>query len=55
MEGYVQGVLRKELRIAPFVEHLKTTTFGKSVITFINTSNKMPKHWIFAKYLLIEG
>ena len=30
MEGYVQGALRKELHIAPFVERLKTTTLGKS-------------------------
>ena len=30
MEGYVQGALRKELHIAPFVEHLKTTTLEKS-------------------------
>ena len=28
MEGYVQGALRKELRIAPFVERFKTTTLG---------------------------
>ena len=26
MEGYVQGALRKELQIAPFVERFKTTT-----------------------------
>ena len=30
MEGYVQGGLRKELHIAPFVERLKTTILGKS-------------------------
>ena len=30
MEGYVQAALRKELRIAPFVERFKTTTLGKS-------------------------
>ena len=29
MEGYVQGALRKELHIAPFVEHFKTTTLRK--------------------------
>ena len=28
MEGYVHGALTKELRIAPFVEHFKTTTLG---------------------------
>ena len=28
MEGYVQGALRKELSIAPFVECFKTTTLG---------------------------
>ena len=30
MEGYVQGALRKELHIAPFVERFKTTTLEKS-------------------------
>ena len=30
MEVYVQGALRKELRIAAFVEHFKTTTLGRS-------------------------
>ena len=28
-EGYVQGALRKELRIAPFVERFKTAALGK--------------------------
>ena len=28
MEGYVMGALRKELRIAFFVERFKTTPFG---------------------------
>ena len=30
VEGYVQGALRKELRIAPFVERFKIATLGKS-------------------------
>ena len=30
VEGYLQGALRKELPIAPFVEHLKTATPGKT-------------------------
>ena len=30
MEVYVQGALRKELRIAPFVERFKATTLGRS-------------------------
>ena len=30
MEGYAQGAIRKELHIAPFGEHFKTTTLGKS-------------------------
>ena len=30
MEGYVQGALRKELRIAPFVERFKIATLGRS-------------------------
>ena len=29
VEGYVQGALRKELHIDPFVERFKTATFGK--------------------------
>ena len=30
MEGYVQGALRKEPRIAPFVERFKTATLGRA-------------------------
>ena len=30
VEGYVQGALRKELRIAPLVELSKTVTLGRS-------------------------
>ena len=30
LEGYVQGALRNELCIAPFVERFKTATLGKS-------------------------
>ena len=30
IEGYVQGAIRKELHIAPFVERFKITTLGKS-------------------------
>ena len=30
MEGYVQGALPKELLVAPFVEHFKAATLGKS-------------------------
>ena len=30
MEVYVQGALRKELRIAPFVERFKVATLGRS-------------------------
>ena len=30
MEGYVQGVLRKELHIAPLVERFKAATLGRS-------------------------
>ena len=29
MEGYVEGALRKELHIVPFVEHFKATTLVK--------------------------
>ena len=30
VEGYEQGALRKDLRIAPFVERFNTATWGKS-------------------------
>ena len=30
MESYVQGALRKELSIAPFIECIKNTTLGMS-------------------------
>ena len=30
VESYLQGALRKELRIAPFVEHFKTACLGRS-------------------------
>ena len=30
MEVYVQGALRKELQIAPFVERFKTACLGRS-------------------------
>ena len=30
IEGYAQGALRKELHIAPFVEHFKIATLGRS-------------------------
>ena len=29
MENYVQGVLRKELHIAPFMKHFKAATLAK--------------------------
>ena len=30
VEGYMQGALRKELRIAPFVESFETASLGRS-------------------------
>ena len=30
MEGYVQGALRKEMHIAPFVDRFKTVALGNS-------------------------
>ena len=30
MEGYVQGALRKELFIVPFIERFKTSNLGRS-------------------------
>ena len=56
MEGYVQGALREKLHIAPFVERLKTATFGKVlIINFAKTWNKLLKHCISAKFWLMEG
>ena len=34
MEGYVQGALRKELHIAPFVERFKTTLWERLLDKF---------------------
>ena len=30
VEGYGQGALRQDLRIAPFVEHFKASSLGRS-------------------------
>ena len=30
IEGYVQGALRKELHVSPFVERFKIATLGRS-------------------------
>ena len=57
MEGYVQGAVRKELLMVTgsFRRALQNNYFWKvSLITFINTSNKMPKSCSFAEFLLIE-
>ena len=35
MEGYLQGALRKELLIAPFIEHLKITTLVNSYLEIL--------------------
>ena len=44
MEGYVQGALQKELRIAPFV-------FGKVLLmNFASTWNNLLKHCVFADF-----
>ena len=54
VEGYVQGALRKELNIDPFVERFKTATFGKYYqIKVITTWKNLPKHYIFADFLPI--
>ena len=51
MEDYVQGTLRKELYIAPFVER-----FGKVLLmNFASTLNNLLKHCISADFLLMEG
>ena len=41
---------------SPFRRALENNYFGKaSLINFINTLNKIPKHCIFAAVFLIEG
>ena len=54
MECYLQGAIRKELLITPFLD-TKNNYLGKVRLQMSNnTSNKMPKHCIFAKVFLIE-
>ena len=56
MISFVQGTLRKGLLIVSFVERFKTTTFRKvSLISFIDTLNKILKHCLFADFLLIAS
>ena len=55
IEGYKQGALQKELIFAPFVERFKTGTLRKLPDNFISTYSKLLKHFIFARFLLIEG
>ena len=56
MEGYVQGALRKELHIAPLVERLKITTFGKVLlVNFASTWSNLLKYCISNESLLMEG
>ena len=56
IQGYVQGALRKELFIAPFVEHFKITTLGKSQWLHLSMlQTKMTKHCIFPEVFLIES
>ena len=55
MEGYVQGALRNELRIARFVEHFKTTTLESLTHKFCQNLNNLLKHCISNEFLLMEG
>ena len=65
VEGYMQGALRKELRIAPFVESFETASLGRSywwilpvlktvLMNFASTWNNLFKDWISSEFLLME-
>ena len=55
-QGYVQGALRKELFIAPFIEHFIITTLGKAQWLHLSMlQTKMTKHCIFPEVFLIES
>ena len=57
VEGYVQGAIRTELHIAPFVERFKTSVFlllwEVLLINFASTRNNLLKHCISAEFLLM--
>ena len=57
MKGYVQGALRKELCIAPFVERFKAASyFGKVLLmNFASTLKNLLKRYISVEFLLIES
>ena len=55
MEGYLQGPLWKELLVAPFVEHFKTATLGKSYWYILTVLGTILKYCISAEFLLMEG
>ena len=53
MEGYLQGALRKELRIAPFA--LKKLLWEGFTDAFCSTWDNLVKHWISSGFFLVEG
>ena len=56
VEGYLQGALQKELRIAPFVERFKTAFLGMSYWWILPALGmNWLKHWISVEFLLIEN
>ena len=55
IEGYVQGALRNELVIAPFVERLNSVNLGKSYWEILSVLRKIDLNGIPAEFLLIEG
>ena len=56
IEGYVQGALRKELHICPFVERFKIATLGRSCWWLLPVLGIIySKNWISSEFLLMEG
>ena len=55
IEGYVQGALRKELHIAPFLERFKKNYRKVLLINFVRIWHNLLSHCIFAKFQLMEG
>ena len=54
IEGYVQGALRKELHIAPFLERFKKNYRKVLLINFVRIWHNLLSHCIFAKFWLME-
>ena len=55
MKCNVQGAIRREPLAASFLDPQNNYFEKVELQIFINSSNKMPKHCIFAEFLLIVG